>query len=108
MKKVLLTLVVVLLTLVGCSSNEQKVLKVYNWGAYIDETVISEFEDMYNVRVIYDNYDSNELMYTKIQSGEYYDILIPTDHMVERLIAEEFLQPIDLSLIPNISIKSSF
>lgn len=104
MKKLLLILLVSLFALVGCSSNEpKKVLKVYNWGAYIDETVISEFEDMYNVRVIYDNYDSNELMYTKIQSGEYYDILVPTDHMVERLIAEDFLQPVDLSLIPNLA-----
>lgn len=103
MKKILLTLLVVLFTLVGCSSNEKKVLKVYNWGAYIDETVISEFEDKYDARVIYDNYDSNELMYTKIQSGEYYDILVPTDHMVERLIAENLLQPLDLSLIPNLA-----
>ena len=71
--------------------------------AYIDETVISEFEDKYDARVIYDNYDSNELMYTKIQSGEYYDILVPTDHMVERLIAENLLQPLDLSLIPNLA-----
>jgi len=92
MKKIFLTLVVVLLTLSGCSSNEQKVLKVYNWGAYIDDTVISEFEDMYDVRVIYDNYDSNELMYTKIQSGEYYDVLVPTDQMVKRLIAEDFFK----------------
>ena len=83
MKKILIITILALLVLTGCAGEEKKFLKVYNWGAYIDETVITEFEDLYNVRVIYDNYDSNELMYTKIQSGEYYDVLVPTDHMVE-------------------------
>ena len=70
MKKILISTILALLVLSGCAGEEKKVLKVYNWGAYIDETVISEFEDMYNARVIYDNYDSNELMYTKIQRKE--------------------------------------
>lgn len=102
MKKILISTILALLVLSGCAGEEKKVLKVFNWGAYIDETVITAFEDLYDVRVIYDNYDSNELMYTKIQSGEYYDILVPTDHMVERLIAEDFLQPLDLSKLSNL------
>ena len=102
MKKILISTILALLVLSGCAGEEKKVLKVFNWGAYIDETVIAEFEDLYDVRVIYDNYDSNELMYTKIQSGEYYDILVPTDHMVERLIAEDYLQPLDLSKLNNL------
>ena len=102
MKKILISTILALLVLSGCAGEEKKVLKVFNWGAYIDETVIAEFEDLYDVRVIYDNYDSNELMYTKIQSGEYYDILVPTDHMVERLIAEDYLQPLDLSKLSNL------
>lgn len=103
MKKLLLTLAVLSVVLGGCSSSDPKqVLKVYNWGEYIDADVISEFEDLYNVEVIYETYDSNELMYTKLEGGESYDILIPTDHMVERLILEGKVQPLDLSLIPNL------
>ncbi len=103
MKKYWIGLLSVLFILSACSSAPKRELKVFNWGEYIDQEVIGEFERMYNVRVIYDTYDSNELMYTKIQGGERYDILVPTDHMVERLIVEGLVQEIDLSLIPNIS-----
>ena len=103
MKKLLLTVAVFSLVLSGCSaSDEKEVLKVYNWGEYIDPDMIAEFEDLYNAEVIYETYDSNELMYTKLEGGETYDILIPTDHMVERLIKEEKVQALDLSLIPNL------
>jgi spermidine/putrescine transport system substrate-binding protein len=100
-KFILLALLVGSLT--ACSGSEKPVLKVFNWGAYIDDSVIADFEDEYGVRVIYDTYDSNELMYTKLASGEKYDILVPTDHMVERLIAEDKLQELDLSKIPNLA-----
>lgn len=105
MKKIVLALILVGLALSGCSnsSEEKQVLKVYNWGEYIDTDVISEFEELFNAEVIYETYDSNELMYTKLEGGESYDILIPTDHMVERLIAEEKVQALDLSLIPNMA-----
>ena len=106
MKRILFLALASVLMLSACASEnseEKQVLKVYNWGEYIDTDVISEFEDLYNATVIYDTYDTNELMYTKLQGGEAYDILIPTDHMVERLIAEDLVQPLDLSLIPNIS-----
>lgn len=103
MKKILLGILLTIFVISGCSAQEEKqVLKVFNWGEYIDSTVISDFEELYNVEVIYDNYDTNELMYTKIMGGEVYDILVPTDHMVERLIAEGLLQKIDLTQIPNI------
>ncbi len=104
MKKLILTLAVMSLALGACSSvtEEKQVLKVYNWGEYIDTDMISAFEDEFNVEVIYETYDSNELMYTKLEGGESYDILIPTDHMVERLIQEGKVQPLDLSLIPNL------
>jgi len=102
MKKLLLGLVLVLLTVSGCASQEKETLKVFNWGVYIDDTVISDFEDLYNVNVIYDNYDSNESMYTKLQSGEVYDVLVPTDWMVQRLISETKLQKIDLTKLSNL------
>lgn len=103
MKKLILVLAIVLATLSACGQKTKQTLKVFNWGVYIDETVIKDFETLYNVNVIYDNYDSNESMYTKLQSGEIYDILVPTDWMVERLIAETKLQPIDLAKIPNLA-----
>lgn len=105
MKKYLLGLLAVGLLLGGCSQGgqEKEVLKVYNWGEYIDAEVIAQFEELYNCTVIYDNYDTNELMYTKIQGGEEYDVLVPTDHMVERLIQEGLVQKLDLTQIPNLS-----
>jgi len=103
MKKLILVLAIVLATLTGCTQKTKQTLKVFNWGVYIDETVIKDFETLYDVNVIYDNYDSNESMYTKLQSGEKYDVLVPTDWMVERLIAETKLQKIDLTKIPNLA-----
>ena len=100
MKKIMI-LALVLGTLTACSSAAKETLKVFNWGEYIDKSVIADFEAEYNCKVIYDTYDSNELMYTKLASGEKYDILVPTDHMVERLIAENKIQTIDLSKITN-------
>lgn len=85
----------------GCKSTDKKTLKVYNAGEYIDKSLISEFEKQYDCNVIYDTFDSNESMYTKIMSGENYDVLIPSDYMIERLIKENYLQEIDWSKIPN-------
>ncbi len=76
-------------------------IKVYNAGEYIDEAIISEFEEEYDCRIIYETFDSNESMYTKINSGEEYDIIIPSDYMIERLIKEDRVQRLDWSKIPN-------
>ncbi len=76
-------------------------LKFFNWGEYIGEETISNFEKEYGVKVISDYFDSNEMMYTKLLAGEAYDVIVPSDYMIERLISEDMLQPIDKSLIPN-------
>ncbi len=78
------------------------VLNVYNWGEYIDKQVITDFENKYNVRVNYSLFSSNEEMYTKLMSGASYDILIPSDYMIERLIREDMLQPIDHAVVDNL------
>ncbi|MEG0329133.1 MAG: extracellular solute-binding protein [Longicatena sp.] len=78
------------------------VLKVYNVGEYIDPSINEEFEKEFGVKVIYDTFDSNELMYTKLQGGESYDVLVPSDYMIERLLKEDRLQPLDKKRIPNI------
>lgn len=102
MKKFILAIVFGLIVLSGCSNSTPKeILRVYNWGVYIDESVVTKFEKKYNVRVIYDNYESNEMMYTQLQSGEKYDVVVPSDYTIERMISENMLQEIDWSLISN-------
>lgn len=81
------------------------VLNVYNWGEYIDDEevdVISEFERLTGCDVNYTTFESNENMYSKLSGGGVsYDIIIPSDYMVERLISEDMLLPLDYNNIPN-------
>lgn len=76
-------------------------LKLYITGEYLGENVINDFESQYGVNVIIEYFDSNEMMYTKLQAGDNYDVLIPSDYMIERLMAADMLQKLDLSKIPN-------
>lgn len=85
--------------LAGCGASSKPTLKVYSAGEYLDTSLLSEFEQENNCKVIYETFDSNESMYTKLQSGETYDVLVPSDYMIERLILEGNLQPVDWSLI---------
>ena len=103
-KAVIIIVVVALLAgLIRCGSvsRQQKVLKVYNAGEYMDLSLLEKFEEENNCTVIYETFESNEMMYTKLSSGESYDILIPSDYMIERLIKEDYLQHLDWKLIPN-------
>ena len=77
-------------------------LKLYNWGEYMGENLISDFEKEFGVDVIVEYFDSNEMMYTKIQAGDAYDVLVPSDYMIQRLMNDDMLQKLDLSLIPNL------
>ncbi|NBK96833.1 MAG: extracellular solute-binding protein [Erysipelotrichia bacterium] len=81
----------------GCDT-----LNVFNWGEYIGEKTIDSFEKEYNVKVNYSIFASNEEMYTKLLGGDEYDILVPSDYMVERLIKENRLRKLDKSNIPNL------
>lgn len=85
----------------GAGSAEPRELRVFNSGEYIDLPLLERFEKEYNCKVIYETFESNEMMYTKLQAGDEYDILVPSDYMIERLIREEYLQPIDWSLITH-------
>ena len=104
------------LLLSSCSEEEGEAitLYVYNWGEYISDgsegtlDVNAEFEAYcreelgLNVKVNYSTFSSNESMYAKISSGSAaYDVIIPSDYMIERMVSENLLQPLDLSLIPN-------
>ncbi len=81
------------------------VLNVYNWGEYIDDEevdVVTEFERLTGCDVNYTTFESNENMYSKLSGGGVsYDIIIPSDYMVERLISEDMLQPLDYNNVPN-------
>ena len=112
MKKVVAVLLAAMLLLTGCGGSsagsedtaakyDSDTLKIYNVGEYIDTAIISDFEQEYGVKIVYEVFDSNEMMYTKLQSGDSYDILVPSDYMIQRLIGEGALQELDLSLIPN-------
>ena len=77
------------------------VLNVYNTGEYIGENTLDLFEEKYNVKVNYSMFESNEMMYTKLMDNSQYDVLVPSDYMIERLIEEKLLQPIDMAAITN-------
>lgn len=97
----MLGLVVLSLTLTGCKT-DQPTLYVYNWGDYIDEDILGEFEKEFNMKVVYDTYSTNEDMYVKIKSGgSTYDLIFPSDYMLTRMLEEDMLEKIDLSKIPN-------
>ena len=69
--------------------SSKPVLRVYNSGEYMDTSLIEDFQKEYNCKVVYETFDSNETMYTKLQSGAEYDVIIPSDYMIERLISED-------------------
>ena len=88
--------------LTGCG-NKKPVLNVYNWGDYIDPSVIRDFEKEFNVKVNYNTFATNEDMYVSIKKGgTSYDVAFPSDYMIERMINEDLLEKIDKENIPNI------
>ena len=98
--------IVLVLGLISCvagrgSQTEKRELRVYSAGEYVEMSLLDRFQEEYNCNVIYETFESNEMMYTKLLAGDEYDILVPSDYMIERLIKEEYLQPIDWELISN-------
>ena len=111
---ILLILMLVCVSLSACDSTEEEILYVYNWGEYISDgsegslDVNAAFEEYCrdvlgrNVKVNYSTFSSNESMYAKINSGSAaYDVIIPSDYMIERMVSENLLLPLDLTKIPN-------
>ena len=88
----------------GCGGEKQETLNVFNWGEYIDEDLISKFEEETGIKVNYETFSTNEDMYVKVKSGgSSYDVLIPSDYMIEKMAKEDLLQELDYSKIPNIT-----
>lgn len=78
---------------------EGQTLRIYNCGEYISEDLLSDFEEKTGARVVLELFDSNEQMYIKIANGESYDLLVPSDYMIQRLIEEKLIQPLDQELL---------
>lgn len=108
--KVIVTLVLIaslLLSMGGCSGGEKKrTVSVFNWGDYIDEAVLDLFEEETGIEVIYSTFETCEDLYTKITSpgGDNYDVIFPSDYIIERLINEDLLAELNYDNIPNISL----
>lgn len=113
MKKLFVSLLAFVL-LCGCAGNSSsgsanvdnvdfsgETLNVYLPGEYINQDVVSAFEKEYDVKVNLSLFASNEEMYTQLLGGSSYDILIPSDYMIERLITDKMIQKIDISNVPN-------
>ncbi|MEN1968755.1 spermidine/putrescine ABC transporter substrate-binding protein [Lentibacillus sp. N15] len=108
---VLLGLLVISLTACGSSddaaadSGDQELadeLYFFNWGGYGDEDVIKNFEKEYGVKVVYDTFTSNQEMLTKLNKANVpYDVVVPTDYIVERMINQDLLAELDMDNIPN-------
>ena len=84
----------------GTSKNGQVI--VYNWGEYIDPEIIDLFEEETGIDVIYEEFETNEIMYPKIQSGAIaYDVVCPSDYMIQRMIENDLLAELNYDNIPN-------
>lgn len=103
MKKVLIVLLVIsLLIPFAACDNGKEVLNVYNWGEYIHPDVVAMFEDETGIKVNYNTFTTNEDMYVKVAKGNVsYDVIVPSDYMIQRMIEEDLLQKINLDNIPN-------
>lgn len=102
MKKIIVFVFTALfvLALVGCNTGPK--LRILNWGEYINDEVVAQFEEIYGINVVISVADSNELFYSKIKSKTTaFDLVIPSDYMVEKMVEEDMLLPLDYDLLPN-------
>ena len=91
------------ITMTGCGNSENNgKIVVYNWGEYIDPKVNKMFTDETGIKVVYSEYANNEEMYAKVEQGNVaYDVICPSDYMVEKMINNNLLAPLDFTQIPN-------
>ena len=98
----LLVLMIISLSILTACGEKKTTLNVYNWGDYIDKDVLREFEEEFDVKVRYDDFATNEDLYVKVkQGGSNYDVIFPSDYMIERMINEDLLVKLDKYNLPN-------
>jgi spermidine/putrescine-binding protein len=86
----------------GSSSSENGEVYVYNWGEYIDPDTLDMFEEETGIKVVYDEFDTNEAMYPKVEAGSStYDVICPSDYMIKKMIDNDLLQELDFDNMPN-------
>lgn len=90
----------------GCGSSSDNAsageVIVYNWGEYIDSDTITQFEEETGIKVVYDEFETNETMYPKIETGAFgYDVICPSDYMIQKMIENDLLAEIDFAKVPN-------
>lgn len=112
-KRVLLLLLIVLLlvSVTGCgsdsSSKSNGEVNVYNWGEYIDESLLDDFEEETGIAVNYKTFETNEQLYAVLKAGgSSYDVIIPSDYMIGRLVGEDMLEELNFDNIPNFELLS--
>lgn len=104
---IILCLLLVCFCICGCAENDKATNKkeklyVYNWGEYIDDEVIDKFEEETGIDVIYDMFETNEIMYAKLaQDDSAYDVICPSDYMIQKLIENDLIQELNFDHIPN-------
>lgn len=102
MKKLVALLTALLAMVLGAGAMAEGSITVFNWYDYIDEAVISMFQQETGIEVKYANFTTNEEMYAKLSSGAgEYDVIFPSDYIIERMIKEGRLEQLDMSRIPN-------
>lgn len=104
-KKIALLLVVAMIgsLLVSCTGKKnENVVYVYNWGEYLDPETLNMFEEETGIKVIYDEFETNEIMYPKVSSGAVsYDVICPSDYMIKKMADNDLLLELDYNKIPN-------
>lgn len=94
------------LLLTGCTGTQPlgETVNVYNWGEYIDKDLLEKFEEETGIRVVYSSFNTNEDLYVKLKNGvSNYDVVIPSDYMIEKMKNEGMLRPINWANVPNIA-----
>lgn len=88
--------------LCACGSKDENTVYVYNWGEYIDPEVITMFEEETGIKVVYDEFETNEVMYPKVEAGaSVYDVICPSDYMIQKMLDNDMLAEINWDNVPN-------
>ena len=96
-------LLILMILLAGCAKNSGEKVYVYNWGEYMDPEVRKLFKEETGITVVYEEFEQNEDMYTRVQSGAVsYDVICPSDYMIQKMIDNDLLYQPNFDNIPNL------